>query len=73
MLVLPGGFLMMYCWGKALQLISPTQVAISLEFNPLSTILRSSFIINEEITLKLIVRFLSIIFAIPLANWRIKK
>ena len=63
----------MYCWGKALQLISPTQAAISLGFNPLSAILLGSFILNEEITLKLIVGFLSIIFAITLANWRIKK
>ena len=63
---------MMYCWGKALQLISPTQAAISLGFNPLSAILFGSFILNEEITLKLIVGFLSIIFAITLANWRIK-
>ena len=64
---------MMYCWGKALQLISPTQAAISLGFNPLSAILLGSFILNEEITLKLIVSFLSIIFAITLANWKTKK
>jgi drug/metabolite transporter (DMT)-like permease len=73
MLVIPGGVLMMYCWGNALQLISPTQAAISLGFNPLSAILLGSFILNEEITLKLIVGFLSIIIAITLANWRIKK
>ena len=51
MLVIPGGTLMMYCWWKALQLISPTQAAISLGFNPLSAILLGSFILNEEITL----------------------
>ena len=73
MLVIPGGVLMMYCWRKALQLISPTQVAISLGFNPLYAILLGSFILNEKITLKLIIGFLSIIFAITLANWRIKK
>ena len=72
MLVIPGGVLMMYCWRKALQLISPTQVAISLGFNPLYAILLGSFILNEN-TLKLIIGFLSIIFAITLANWRIKK
>ena len=73
MLVIPGGVLMMYCWGKALQLISPTQAAISLGFNPLSAILLGLFILNEQITLKLIAGFLSIIFAITLANWRTKK
>ena len=55
MLIIPGGVLMMYCWGKALQLISPTQAAISLGFNPLSAILLGSIILNEEITFKLIV------------------
>ena len=64
---------MMYCWGKALQLISPTQATISLGFNTLSAILLGYFILNEEITLKLIVSFLSIIFAITLANWKTKK
>ena len=63
---------MMYCWGKALQLISPTQAAISLGFNPLSAILLGSIILNEEITFKLGVGFISILMAIILANWKSK-
>ena len=72
MLIIPGGVLMMYCWGKALQLISPTQAAISLGFNPLSAILLGSIILNEEITFKLIIGFVSIAIAIILANWKPK-
>ena len=72
MLIIPGGVLMMYCWGKALQLISPTQAAISLGFNPLSAILLGSIILNEEITFKLISGFFSIVIAIILANWKPK-
>ena len=72
MLIIPGGVLMMYCWGKALQLISPTQAAISLGFNPLSAILLGSIILNEEITFKLIFGFVSIVIAIILANWKPK-
>ena len=72
MLIIPGGVLMMYCWGKALQLISPTQAAISLGFNPLSAILLGSIILNEEITFKLIIGFVSIVTAIILANWQLK-
>ena len=72
MLIIPGGVVMMYCWGKALQLISPTQAAISLGFNPLSAILLGSIILNEEITLKLGVGFISILMAIILANWKSK-
>ena len=67
MLIIPGGVVMMYCWGKALQLISPTQAAISLGFNPLSAILLGSIILNEEITFKLGVGFISILMAIILA------
>ena len=58
MLIIPGGVVMMYCWGKALQLISPTQAAISLGFNPLSAILLGSIILNEEITFKLGIGFI---------------
>ena len=58
MLIIPGGVVMMYCWGKALQLISPTQAAISLGFNPLTAILLGSIILNEEITFKLGIGFI---------------
>ena len=73
MLIIPGGVIMMFCWGKALQLISPTQAAISLGFNPLSAILLGSIILNEEITFNLVVGFFSIIIAIILANWTLKE
>ena len=72
MLIIPGGVVMMYCWGKALQLISPTQAAISLGFNPLSAILLGSIILNEEITFKLGIGFISILMAIILTNWKSK-
>ena len=73
MLILPGGALMMYCWGKALQLITPTQAAISLGFNPLSAILLGSIILNEAITIRLLIGFISIVMAIVIANWNFKK
>jgi len=63
----------MYCWGKALQLITPTQAAISLGFNPLSAILLGSIILNEEVTIRLVVGFATIIIAIIIANWNFKK
>ena len=72
MLIIPGGVVMMYCWGKALQLISPTQAAISLGFNPLSAILLGSIILNEDITFKLGIGFISILMAIILANLKSK-
>ena len=73
MLIIPGGVIMMYCWGKALQMITPTQAAISLGFNPLSAILLGAIILNEQITFRLFVGFLSIIIAIILVNWNVQK
>ena len=73
MLIIPGGVIMMFCWGKALQLISPTQAAISLGFNPLSAIFLGTIILNEEITFNLVVGFFSILMAIILANWTPKE
>jgi drug/metabolite transporter (DMT)-like permease len=73
MLIIPGGVIMMYCWGKALQMITPTQAAISLGFNPLSAILLGAIILNEQITFRLFVGFLSIIIAIVLVNWNVQK
>ena len=73
MLIIPGGVIMMYCWGKALQMITPTQAAISLGFNPLSAILLGAIILNEQITFRLFVGFLSIIIAIILVNWSTQK
>jgi len=73
MLIIPGGVIMMYCWGKALQMITPTQAAISLGFNPLSAILLGAIILNEQITFRLFVGFLSIIVAIVLVNWNVQK
>lgn len=73
MLIIPGGVIMMFCWGKALQMITPTQAAISLGFNPLSAILLGAIILNEQITFRLFVGFLSIIIAIVLVNWNVQK
>ena len=73
MLIIPGGVIMMYCWGKALQMITPTQAAISLGFNPISAILLGAIILNEQITFRLFVGFLSIIIAIVLVNWNVQK
>ena len=73
MLIIPGGVIMMYCWGKALQMITPTQAAIALGFNPLSAILLGAIILNEQITFRLFVGFLSIIIAIVLVNWNVQK
>ena len=39
LLAIPGGAIMIGSWGKALQLISPTQAAVTIGVNPLTAIL----------------------------------
>jgi drug/metabolite transporter (DMT)-like permease len=72
MLVVPGGALMMYAWGRALMIISPTQAAISLGFNPLTAMLLGALLIGEEITLQFIAGFLMVVSAVVLSNISLK-
>jgi drug/metabolite transporter (DMT)-like permease len=72
MLAVPGGALMMYSWGRALMIISPTQAAILLGFNPLTAMLLGALLIGEEITLEFIVGFLMVVSAVVLSNASIK-
>ena len=43
LLAVPGGALMLFLWGRALQLITPTQAAITVGLNPLTAILLGGF------------------------------
>ena len=72
MLVVPGGALMMYAWGRALMIISPTQAAISLGFNPLTAMLLGALLIGEEITLQFVAGFLMVVSAVVLSNISLK-
>ena len=70
MLIIPGGILMMYLWGKALQMISPTQASITLGFNPISATILGHFILNEIISSRIFVAIGLIIIAIFVSNWK---
>ena len=70
MLIIPGGVLMMFLWGKALQMISPTQASITLGFNPITATILGHFILNEVISSRIFVAILLIIFAIFISNWK---
>ena len=63
-LIVPGGVLMMYCWGRALMLISPTQAAISLGCNPIMAMLLGSWLLDETITIRFFVGFILLFSAI---------
>ena len=70
MLIVPSGVLMMYLWGKALQIISPTQASITLGFNPISATILGNFILNEIISSRIFVAIGLIVIAIFVSNWK---
>ena len=61
MLAVPGGALMIYSWGRALMIITPTQAAILLGFNPLTAMLLGALLIGEELTVQFIAGFLMVV------------
>ena len=73
MLGIPGGAMMMYTWSRALQLISPTQVAITVGLNPLTAIMLGAWLMAEPVSGHVAAGFLLIVSAIVLANLRFKK
>ena len=70
MLIVPGGILMMFLWGKALQIISPTQASITLGFNPITATILGHYILNEIISARIFVAIGLIIIAIIFSNWK---
>ena len=61
---IPAGALMIYFWGLALRMISPTQAAICSGFNPLTAILAGAILLGEEITSLFLIGFLCVISAV---------
>ena len=70
---IPSGALMIYFWGLALKMITPTQAAICSGFNPLTAILAGAFFLNEIITPSFIVGFLCVVSAVVLIQITNKK
>ena len=69
LLIVPGGALMMFSWGQALQRITPTQAAITVGLNPVTAILLAAWLLFEPITARVVIGFLLIFAAILLANY----
>ena len=68
LLAVPGGALMLFSWGRALQLITPTQAAITVGLNPLTAILLGAWMLSEPITPNILIGLVMIMVAIVLAN-----
>ncbi len=70
LLAVPGGALMLFWWGRALQLITPTQAAITVGLNPLTAILLGAWLLSEPVTANVLIGFVMIVAAIVLANMK---
>ena len=64
LLGVPSGTLMIYFWGLALKMISPTQAAICSGFNPLTAILAGAILLSEEVTTLFLFGFLCVASAV---------
>ncbi len=64
LLAVPGGAVMFLSWGRALQMISPTQAAIATGFNPVTAILLGAWLLSEPVSLRLLGGFALIVIAI---------
>ena len=70
---IPSGALMIYLWGLALKMISPTQAAVCSGFNPLTAILAGALFLGESITPLFVIGFLLVISAVVLLQITNKK
>jgi drug/metabolite transporter (DMT)-like permease len=73
LLSVPGGALMMVSWGRALQLISPTQAAVTVGLNPLIAMLVAYFLLAEPPSARVMIGFVLIFAAIFFSNYSPRK
>ena len=68
----PCGAVMIYCWGKALQHATPTQATLCMGFHPLTAMLLGFLMLEEQITLNLLIGFILVFAGIFLVQMRPK-
>ncbi len=68
LLAIPGGSVMFIAWGRALQMISPTQAAIATGLNPVTAILLGAWLLAEPVSLRLLGGFVLVLTAIVLST-----
>jgi drug/metabolite transporter (DMT)-like permease len=64
LLAVPGGSVMFLAWGRALQMISPTQATIAVGFNPVTAILLGAWLLSEPVSYRLLIGFILVVIAI---------
>lgn len=64
LLAIPGAALMNFLWGRALQLITPTQATITVGLNPVTALFLGAWILSEPVTMRIIIGVALLITAI---------
>lgn len=64
LLAIPGAALMNFVWGRALQLITPTQATITIGLNPVTALFLGAWILSEPVTVRILVGVALLVFAI---------
>ena len=64
LLAVPSGSVMFLAWGRALQMISPTQATIAVGLNPVTAILLGAWLLAEPVSLRLLGGFALVVIAI---------
>jgi drug/metabolite transporter (DMT)-like permease len=64
LLAIPGAALMNFLWGRALQLITPTQATITVGLNPVTALFLGAWILSEPVTLRIVIGVALLITAI---------
>lgn len=72
-LAIPSAALMNFMWGRALQLITPTQATITVGINPITALLLGAWLLSEPITWRVLGGVVLLISAIVLTNHRSRK
>lgn len=72
-LAIPGAALMNFMWGRALQLITPTQATITVGINPITALLLGAWLLSEPITWRVLGGVVLLISAIVLTNHQPRK
>ena len=64
-----GGALAFSLWTSALRRLSPTQVAVYINLNPISATLLAATILHEQLSLLFIVGFVAVAVGLAIVNW----
>ena len=64
-----GGALAFSLWTSALRRLSPTQVAVYINLNPIAATLLAATILHEQLTLVFMVGFVAVAAGVMIVNW----